>query len=68
MNWLQTEAVKDNTLITVVAELVDDAMINRLLAIVSFKVMEEQLSEELSAKPCIGNQLALCKIKPFCYG
>lgn len=43
VNWLQTEAVKDNTLIIVAAELVDDAMINRLLASVSLKAMEVAL-------------------------
>lgn len=43
VNWLQTEAAKDNTLIIVAAELVDDAMINRLLASVSLKAMEVAL-------------------------
>ena len=43
VNWLRTEAVKDNTLITVAAELVDDTTINRLLASVSFRAMEVAL-------------------------
>lgn len=43
VSWLQTEAVKDNTLSTVAAELVDNAMVNRLLASVSFRAMEVAL-------------------------
>lgn len=43
MNWLNTEAVKDDASISALAELVDDAFVNRLLVSVSFRAMEVSL-------------------------
>ena len=55
MNWLQTEAAKDNSLITVTAELADDTMINRLLASVSFRAMEVALRVSNFLRNCQQN-------------
>lgn len=43
MNWLNTEEVKDNASVSALAELADDAFINRLLVSVSFRAMEVSL-------------------------
>lgn len=40
MDWLQSEAAKDNALLSVIANMVDTDLLNRLLASVSFMAME----------------------------
>ena len=40
MDWLQSEAAKDNALLSVIANMVDTDLLNRLLSSVSFMAME----------------------------
>ena len=39
-DWLQSEAAKDNALLSVIANMVDTDLLNRLLSSVSFMAME----------------------------